>query len=160
MQIRLATSADIDQLTALRMDYMHAEHGALTDEQQRTMEQAVPQFILDHLGDDLYIYVAQDEDGTIASTAWLLTEEKPPRPEFPTGRVGEVFNMLTRPEYRGRGIAKQVMQRLVDDATQTLDCEAVRLNATPAGQHVYAAIGFKKREPGLRAMFYTKLDQS
>ncbi|RSX56178.1 GNAT family N-acetyltransferase [Bifidobacterium dolichotidis] len=156
MQIRLATPADIEQLTALRMAYMDAEHGSLTEDQRNLMQQAIPRYMEEHLTKDLYIYIAETETGAIASTAWLLIERKPPRPEFPTGHVGEVFNVLTLPEYRGQGLARQVMQRLIDDATGPLGCEAVRLNATPAGQKVYTSLGFQKREPGLRAMFYAR----
>ena len=69
--------------------------------------------------------------------------------------LGEVYitNVAVHPDYRGKGFAKALINRLIDDCRSddgfvTLE---VRVSNTPA-RNLYSGLGF--REVGLRKNFY------
>ena len=63
--------------------------------------------------------------------------------------IGEIQRMYIRPNYRGRGFGKQMLNRLLKDGKGHLGCSTFRLS-TPkfakAAQHIYRSVGFKERE--------------
>ena len=83
----------------------------------------------------------RSDDGSIVSLALMLVSEKPPNPRFPHGRIGTVFNVFTVPEHRRRGLARQVMGALVEDA-RLRGLDLVELNATDDGYDLYKSLGF------------------
>ena len=62
--------------------------------------------------------------------------------------VGEIKRMYSRPQYRGRGYGKIMLNRLLEVGRQ-FGCSSFRLD-TPkwahAAQHIYRSAGFKERE--------------
>jgi len=62
--------------------------------------------------------------------------------------IGEIERMYIRPDYRGRGLGKQMLNRLLKDG-RDLGCSTFRLS-TPkfakAAQHIYRSVGFIERE--------------
>lgn len=60
----------------------------------------------------------------------------------PTGRVGYISNVYTLPEYRRKGIAKVLVQKLMDDARE-MRCDRVALSSTEMGRSLYVQLGFK-----------------
>jgi predicted GNAT family acetyltransferase len=63
--------------------------------------------------------------------------------------VGEVKRMYNRLEYRGKGYAKQMVNRLLEEGRK-LGCTHFLLDSSqfmPAAQHIYRSAGFKERGP-------------
>lgn len=130
-----------EELIELRMAYLAADFGELSPKDEASIRAALPSYFERHLGRDLTAFVARAEDGRIASVALLLVGEKPANPRFVNGRIGTVFNVYTVPEFRRRGLASQVMGKLVAFAReQALDL--VELNATDEGYPLYRSLGF------------------
>jgi GNAT superfamily N-acetyltransferase len=66
-----------------------------------------------------------------------------------SGEVAEVKRIFVRPEYRGLGIARALMTRLVDDAV-SLSFSTVRLDTMPFmtdAHRLYRSLGFVDAEP-------------
>ncbi len=77
-----------------------------------------------------YCLVALDEEkvvGTITSTNFK-------------NQVAWIGMMLVSKPYRGRGISKLLMTTIINTLQ---DCESIKLDATPAGAHVYTKLGFQ-----------------
>ncbi|MDO5118726.1 MAG: GNAT family N-acetyltransferase [Coriobacteriales bacterium] len=142
-RIETATVADIPELLELRLGYLTADVGKLSKEQRKELEFEVPNYLRYHLGRTLHVFVArEDETNVIASCAWLLLVEKPPSPRFPHGHTGVLFNVFTLPEHRRQGLARRVMNRLIDDArARALD--VLELHATDDGYPLYRLLGFE-----------------
>ena len=140
MTVELAHAPDIDALVELRLAFLEADHGPLGADAAAALADALPAYYRAHLDRDLFCYVTRTGDG-IAACAFLLVVEKPPSPAFMTGRTGTVLNVYTRPEYRRRGIARRVMQRLIEDA-RAMDICTMNLRATDAGYPLYRSVGF------------------
>ena len=136
-----ATTDDIQKLIELRMAYLLADFGTLDATVEDTIRGSLPSFFDRHLGGDLFAYAMRCDDGSIVSLALMLVSEKPPNPRFPHGRIGTVFNVFTVPEHRRRGLARQVMGALVEDA-RLRGLDLVELNATDDGYGLYKSLGF------------------
>ena len=141
--IEQASTADIPELVELRIGYLTADFGELSEEQRRELGFELPNYLRFKLGRDLLAFVARDgQGGRIATCAWLLLVDKPPSPRFPHGRTGVLFNVYTVPRYRRRGLARQVMELLIEDA-QARALDVVELHATEDGYPLYRALGFE-----------------
>jgi len=69
--------------------------------------------------------------------------EKPPYFGCPTGRIGLLSSMFTDPGYRRRGIAKELLSRVVEEA-RAYGCGCVQITASDMGVLLYSDFGFKK----------------
>ena len=69
--------------------------------------------------------------------------EKPPWFGCPTGRIGLLSSMFTEPESRRRGIARELLSRVVE-AAREYGCGAVQITASDMGVLLYASFGFVK----------------
>ena len=83
------------------------------------------------------------DGGRIVATSGMSFVEKPPYFSCPTGKIGLLSGMFTEPEYRRRGIARELLSRVVD-AARAYGCGAVQVTASDAGVLLYGDFGFKK----------------
>lgn len=138
-----ASLSDVEELVRLRIGYLTADFGALDPVQEEALWRELPAYFELHLDYDLLAFVARDEESNaIVCCAWLLLVTKPPSPRFPHGQTGTLFNVYTVPEHRRRGLAKQVMLRLLD-AARDLNLDVVELHATEDGYPLYQQLGFE-----------------
>lgn len=137
-----ATTNDIEQLTDLRVAYIQEDLGEVDKEDLETMRTALPDYYSGHLNNDLYAYVARNDEGEIVACAFLLIVEKPASPAFITGKTGTVLNVYTKPEYRHKGYAKKLMEVMLEDATKE-KVSVIELKSTDEGYRLYKAVGFE-----------------
>lgn len=149
VEIENATLADVPELIELRLKYLVDDFGELAEEQRREIPRELEPYLRFHMGRDLMVFVAREE--RIACCAWLLLVDKPPSPRFPRGRTGVLFNVYTRPEHRRKGLAREVMRELLDDA-RARELDVVELHATDDGYPLYRSLGFEDDSTTHRAM--------
>lgn len=89
----------------------------------------------------MIVYVARNEVD-IVSCAFLLIVEKPMSPSFITGKTGTVLNVYTKPEYRHRGYAKELMKMILEDAVAQ-DVSIIELKSTEDEYSLYKSVGFE-----------------
>ena len=65
----------------------------------------------------------------------------PPALADPGGREGYVLNVYTRPEARRMGLARALMDRLVDEA-RSIGVRRMWLRTSPEGKALYVGMGF------------------
>lgn len=103
---------------------------ALRDYYQRHMEEGT-----------FVSWLAMDGD-KIIGTSGMSFVEKPPYFTCPSGRLGLLSSMYTDPRYRRKGIAKELLHRVVEEA-RAYGCGAVHITASDMGVKLYTAYGFK-----------------
>ena len=96
-----------------------------------------------HMADGTFVsWLAMDGD-RIVGTSGMSFVEKPPYFGCPSGRIGLLSSMFTEPEYRCRGIARELLSRVVEEA-RAYGCGTVQITASDMGVLLYTAFGFAK----------------
>ena len=141
MVIDKASEKEISGLVELRIAYLKEDLGTISEADLQRLKEVLPQYFRKHLNRDLFVYVAKEAEEILAC-AFLLVVEKPMSPAFMTGKTGTVLNVYTKPEYRKKGYAKQLMNVLLEDAKKN-ELSVVELKATEDGYHLYKSVGFQ-----------------
>ncbi len=96
-----------------------------------------------HMSDGTFVsWLAMDGD-KIVGTSGMSFVEKPPYFSCPSGKIGLLSSMFTDPGYRRKGIAKELLSRVVDEA-RNYGCGVVQITASDMGVLLYTDFGFVK----------------
>lgn len=144
MNIRKATSADIDELVKIRIAYLKEDYGDLSFEQVDILKKKLPEYYSNHIQSDMIAYIAE-ENNKIISSVFLVIIEKPSNPSFMSGKIGDILNVYTAPEYRKQGIAGQLMKLAIDEAKE-MELSYLELKATKDGYSLYKKLGFVEEQ--------------
>ena len=71
--------------------------------------------------------------------------EKPPYYSCPSGKIGLLSSMYVIKEYRRKGIARFLLDKVVNEA-KDFGCAAVQITASDMGVLLYTDYGFKKND--------------
>ena len=89
-------------------------------------------------------------DEMVVGIGSFVLREQPANFKNLTGRWAYIMNMYTTPAFRRKGICKNILDLLIDEAKQ-LDITAFELHATKEGEQVYKQNGFQiHNEPTYR----------
>jgi GNAT superfamily N-acetyltransferase len=136
---RLFTENDIDRFIEIRIGQLR-EEGATEDIDLRP---ALRNYYERHLADDTFVsWLAFDGDRLIGTSGMSIVE-KPPYFSCPSGRIGLLSSMFTDKDYRRRGIARELLSRVVNEAKER-GCGCVQITASDMGVLLYTDFGFKK----------------
>lgn len=96
-----------------------------------------------HIADGTFIsWLAADGD-KIVGTSGMSFIEKPPYFGCPNGKIGLLSSMFTSNDYRRRGIARELLSRVVNEAKE-YGCSSVQITASDMGVLLYTDFGFTK----------------
>lgn len=138
--IRLGTIAEIPIMVYHRRS-MFAEMGVGNEETFAKMDMAFAQWAERRIkAEEFYTWFACDGDAIIGG-AGLLLIDWPASPDGDVGRKAYVYNVYVEPNYRKQGIARRLMDTLLDDC-RTRGLVHVRLHASDAGRPLYEKMGF------------------
>ncbi len=140
MKFRQADEKDISQLIDIRLAYLSEDYNELTLKQTSAISAQLPGYFKDHLNNDLFVYVCEDNE-LVISTVFLLIMKYPANPSFMNGTTGMIMNVYTLPKYRKRGIAGKLMKRAMNYA-KDMGLSYLELKATEAGSALYNKLGF------------------
>lgn len=136
---RRMQESDIPLFVQMRIDQLR-EEGAQSD---ADLCPALLDYYQRHLTDGTFVsWLALDGD-TVIATSGMSFVEKPPYYGNVTGKIGLLSSMYTKPEYRRKGIAKQLLEKVVEEARQ-YGCGAVWITASDMGVMLYTDFGFEK----------------
>ena len=119
---------------------MNEDHGKLSKNDVEIIKRDLPDYFKNNLNQNIFCYLIR-ENAEIAACAFLLVVEKPMSPAFITGRTGTVLNVYTKPQYRHKGYAKGIMNKLLLDA-EGKNLSVVELKSTEDGYRLYQSVGF------------------
>ena len=81
----------------------------------------------------------------IIGTSGMSFVEKPPYFGCPSGKIGLLSSMFTNPDYRRKGIAKELLSRVVNEARE-YGCGTIQITASDMGVKLYTDFGFVHNE--------------
>ena len=139
--IHRATIKDVDELTALSLKLFY-ETGVLQgDGPASELVEITRTYLRDNLATDHFIAWIAEVEGKIIAMSGLVFFEKPPTKANISGLEAYIMNMYTLPEWRGRGVATQLVQEIINFVKKT-DAKRIWLRTTKDGQKVYEQCGF------------------
>ncbi len=131
LELCTLTGSQIEDLLGL-MKELNAEMNVTALQQQRSV--ASP---------GTRIFVAENDEKHIVGCATLCVFESP------TGRKASVEDVVVLPAYRGQGIGRTLLQRIIDFAGNKLSPIDLRLTSNPTrteANALYQALGFVQRD--------------
>ena len=131
------TEKELDTFIELRITQLR-EEGA---EEDIDIRPALLDYYKRHLADGTFVsWLAMDQD-VIVGTSGMSFVEKPPYFRCPNGKIGLLSSMFTSKDYRRKGIARELLSRVVKEARE-YGCSAVQITASDMGVLLYSDFGF------------------
>ena len=137
LELCTLTESQIDDLLGL-MKELNADLTVTPLQQQRSV--AAP---------GTRIFIAENDEKHIVGCATLCVFESP------TGRKASVEDVVVLPAYRGQGIGRTLLTRIIDFAKNKLAPIDLRLTSNPTrteANALYQALGFEKRDTNVYKM--------
>lgn len=139
IQYKKLTIKELDTFIDMRINQLR-EEGAKED---IDLKPALIDYYSRHMADGTFVsWIALDKD-KIIGTSGISFVEKPPYFGCPSGKVGLLSSMFTSKEYRRKGIAKEFLSRVVNEAKE-YGCGVVQITASDMGMLLYSDFGFEK----------------
>ena len=137
-----ADAGDAELLAQMRLEMRKERETAACALSEAEFLRCNVGFFRRHLADGDFISFLCFDGGAAAACSGLSLQVHPPTYENPSGKSGYVTNMFTRPAWRRRGIAKMLVDRLVEAAAEA-GCAKLYLNASAMGRSRYVKYGFR-----------------
>ena len=108
---------------------------------RRDLVPALRDYYNRHMLDGTFIsWLAMDGE-QIIGTSGMSYVERPPYFGCPSGKMGLLSSMYTNPPYRRKGIARELLSRVIKDAKE-YGCGTIQITASDMGVKLYTAFGF------------------
>ena len=137
LELCTLTDSQIDDLLGL-MKELNAELTVTSAQQRRAV--GAP---------GTRIFIAEDDAKRIVGCATLCVYESP------TGRKASVEDVVVASAYRGQGIGRTLLQRIIDFAGSKLSPIDLHLTSNPSREEanaLYQSLGFEKRDTNVYKM--------
>lgn len=86
----------------------------------------------------------------------ICLHEELPSPDNPSGRCAYLMNIYVRPQFRGSGLGRAIVSRLLAEARQR-DCGKIYLETTTQARSLYHDLGFAPMEDMMKLIPQTDL---
>ena len=138
IEYKIATNESIELLMSSRLEMLRIVNNLSDD-------YVFPDLIVNEsrdyfLSGDQTTVLALDGDNVVGCASMSYMRIMPTF-SHPTGKRAHLMNVYTRNEYRRQGIARKMVQMLIDDAWNRGATE-ISLDATTMGRPLYESLGF------------------
>ena len=135
------TEKELNTFIEMRIDQLR-EEGA---KEEIDLAPALKQYYMRHMADGTFVSWLAFDGNKIIGTSGMSFVEKPPYFGCPSGKIGLLFSMFTNPDYRRKGIAKELLSRVVNEARE-YGCGTIQITASDMGVKLYTDFGFVHNE--------------
>ena len=137
LEYKRLTEKELDIFINMRINQLR-EEGA---EEEIDLKPALMDYYIRHMADGTFVSWLAVDGEKIIGTSGMSFVEKPPYFGCPSGRMGLLSSMFTDPNYRRRGIARELLDRVVEEARE-YGCGTIQITASDLGVKLYTAYGF------------------
>lgn len=131
------TEKELNTFIHMRINQLR-EEGA---KEEIDLVPALNEYYTRHMADGTFVSWLALDEGNIIGTSGMSFVEKPPYFGCPSGKIGLLSSMYTDLEYRRRGIAKELLSRVIDDARE-YGYGTIQITASDMGVKLYTDFGF------------------
>lgn len=137
VEYKRLTPKELDVFIDMRIHQLR-EEGA---KEEIDLVPALREYYTRHTADGTFVSWLAVEGETIIGTSGMSFVEKPPYFGCPSGKMGLLSSMFTSPNYRRKGIAKELLSRVINDA-RAYGCGTIQITASDMGVKLYTDFGF------------------
>ena len=145
VEIRIATRDDIELLMSSRLEMLKVVNNLPADYEY---SEEIVRESRDYFLNGDHITVLAIDDGKVIGCASMSFMWIMPTFSHPTGRRAHLMNVYTRSEYRRQGIARKMVNMLIDE-TWKRGATEISLDATTMGRPLYESLGFTNSTEGM-----------
>ena len=142
IEYRRATPDMLNTLVATRIEVLRAANRLAPDADMTEVEVQSRRYYRKALADGSHTALLAFDGDTFVGAGGVSYYRVMPTWHNPSGIKAYIMNMYVRPEYRRRGIATQLLNRLIEDAQQR-GVTQISLESTDAGRPLYEKSGFQ-----------------
>jgi len=142
--VRRVGADDVAAWARLRVGLMVFERSVEPGSDARALEASIVAWLRERLDSPSFGAFVAVEGGRVVGSGGISLYDNPPGPG-PTTREAYVMSMFTEPHARGRGVARAVLNALLDFAREAGGVGRVWLRASEMGRPVYLSAGFEPR---------------
>ena len=145
VEIRIATNDDIELLMSSRLEMLKVVNNLPADYEY---SEEIVRESRDYFLNGDHITVLAVDDGEVIGCASMSFMWIMPTFSHPTGKRAHLMNVYTRSEYRRQGIARKMVNMLIDE-TWKRGATEISLDATTMGRPLYESLGFTNSTEGM-----------
>ena len=135
------TEKELDNFIEKRIHQLR-EEGA---KEEIDLVPALKDYYQRHMAEGTFVSWIALDGNTMIGTSGMSFVEKPPYFGCPSGKIGLLSSMYTDPDYRRKGIAKELLSRVIKDA-KAYGCGTIQITASEMGVKLYTDFGFVHNE--------------
>lgn len=137
IEYKRLTEKELSTFIDMRINQLR-EEGA---KEEIDLVPALKEYYIRHMADGTFVSWLAFDGENIIGTSGMSFVEKPPYFGCPSGKLGLLSSMYTNPDYRRKGIAKELLSRVVNDARE-YGCGTIQITASDMGVKLYSDFGF------------------
>lgn len=145
IEYKIATNDDIELLMSSRLEMLKVVNNLPADYEY---SEEIVRESRDYFLNGDHITVLAIDDGKVIGCASMSFMWIMPTFSHPTGRRAHLMNVYTRSEYRRQGIARKMVNMLIDE-TWKRGATEISLDATTMGRPLYESLGFTNSTEGM-----------
>jgi GNAT superfamily N-acetyltransferase len=153
--IRRTDLSDLEALVRLRIALLR-EIGHITarttEDELAALIEAHRQYFRDNLATGKYVGFAAVAQGRIVGNGGLVFLERPPYNGNLAGSEAYLMNMYTDPEWRQKGVAEGIVNRILPFAKEA-GAKRIWLHSEPKAKRIYERAGFVPKSSEMEVIF-------
>jgi len=141
--VRRTTLDDVEQLVRLRYEMqMELDEGEHHGVSPADLIDGNRDYFTKQLTGFHFAAFFAEAEGRVIGTGGVVVYDVPPGRSNPSGAEGYIMSMYTVPEWRGRGVARRVLDHLIEHAYAE-GARRLWLRASPHGRPLFEKYGFE-----------------
>ena len=144
--VKIAQKSDLPEVLAIRMEMLSVVNAG------KSFDAAFVERSRDYFTNGAQTTVLAFDGENVVGCATICYVQVMPTYSHPTGNRAHIMNVYVRDEYRRRGIAREMMEMLLDEA-KSRGVSQITLDATESGRPLYQALGFESSEEFMELIF-------
>lgn len=140
---RKATLNDLDELVRLRIAFLKEVQAIETRQfSEEELNTSLREYLSKSIKNDEFVAWLAISEGEIIATSGLCFFQITPGFTLIDGKIAYILNIYTLPNWRGKGVGKQVFDHILQEAIGR-GYKRISLHASNDGRPVYEKFGFR-----------------
>lgn len=139
------TIEHIDTIISLRLALLKELDELSSPQEEQLMETATREYLQTALLNHEFISYMAETNGEPVSISGMVLFKRPPYLENLQGIEAYILNMYTVPKFRGKGLAKRLLEECIDESKKS-GVKRIWLHASEDGEPLYKKMGFTNKD--------------